>query len=115
MNPVPIMKLVELTKGAHTSQATFEAAKGLAGALDKVTVVSQDRPVRIEREGEIGVGEGEREGGRDVLFLFFFWFTRSFVAPPNDDRNEKRQQQQKNRASSSTACCCRASTRPSSA
>jgi 3-hydroxybutyryl-CoA dehydrogenase len=45
MNPVPIMKLVELTKGAHTSQATFESAKGLAEALGKVTVVSQDRPV----------------------------------------------------------------------
>lgn len=35
MNPVPVMQLVELTKGMHTSQQTFEACKGLAEFLGK--------------------------------------------------------------------------------
>lgn len=45
MNPVPIMKLVELAKGQHTSQQTFEACKGLAEFLGKDVATSQDRPV----------------------------------------------------------------------
>lgn len=45
MNPVPIMALVELTKGLHTSQQTFEACKGLAEYLGKQVATSQDRPV----------------------------------------------------------------------
>eukprot|EP00879_Flechtneria_rotunda_P003173 GHRR01003395.1.p1 GENE.GHRR01003395.1~~GHRR01003395.1.p1 ORF type:complete len:170 (+),score=61.21 GHRR01003395.1:2613-3122(+) len=44
MNPVPIMKLVELAKGQHTSQQTFEACKGLAQFLGKEVATSQDRP-----------------------------------------------------------------------
>lgn len=44
MNPVPIMALVELTKGLHTSQQTFEACKGLAEYLGKQVATSQDRP-----------------------------------------------------------------------
>eukprot|EP00775_Hariotina_reticulata_P014291 gene14291-18_t len=44
MNPVPIMKLVELAKGQHTSQQTFEACKGLAEFLGKDVATSQDRP-----------------------------------------------------------------------
>jgi 3-hydroxyacyl-CoA dehydrogenase len=45
MNPVPIMALVELAKGLHTSQQTFEACKGLAEYLGKQVATSQDRPV----------------------------------------------------------------------
>lgn len=45
MNPVPIMKLVELAKGQHTSQQTFESCKGLAEFLGKEVATSQDRPV----------------------------------------------------------------------
>lgn len=44
MNPVPIMQLVELTKGMHTSQQTFESCKGLAEFLGKQVCLSQDRP-----------------------------------------------------------------------
>jgi hypothetical protein len=47
MNPVPLMKLVELAKGQHTSQQTFEACKGLAEFLGKDVATSQDRPVRV--------------------------------------------------------------------
>jgi hypothetical protein len=46
MNPVPIMALVELAKGLHTSQQTYEACKGLAEFLGKQVATSQDRPVR---------------------------------------------------------------------
>jgi hypothetical protein len=35
MNPVPIMQLVELARGMHTSHQTFEVAKGLAEHLGK--------------------------------------------------------------------------------
>lgn len=45
MNPVPIMKLVELAKGQHTSQQTFESCKGLAEFMGKDVATSQDRPV----------------------------------------------------------------------
>ena len=45
MNPVPVMQLVELCKGMHTSQQTFEACKGLAEFLGKQVCTSQDRPV----------------------------------------------------------------------
>jgi 3-hydroxybutyryl-CoA dehydrogenase len=44
MNPVPIMALVELAKGLHTSQQTYEACKGLAEFLGKQVATSQDRP-----------------------------------------------------------------------
>jgi len=44
MNPVPVMQLVELCKGMHTSQQTFEACKGLAEFLGKQVCTSQDRP-----------------------------------------------------------------------
>lgn len=46
MNPVPLMRLVELTKGQHTSEQTFEACKGLAEFMGKEVATSQDRPVR---------------------------------------------------------------------
>jgi 3-hydroxybutyryl-CoA dehydrogenase len=47
MNPVPLMKLVELAKGQHTSAQTFEACKGLAEFLGKDVATSLDRPVRV--------------------------------------------------------------------
>lgn len=50
MNPVPLMTLVELAKGQHTSQQTFEACKGLAEFLGKDVATSQDRPVRRRSE-----------------------------------------------------------------
>ncbi len=44
MNPVPVMKLVELIRGAQTSDETYEAVKALAQKLGKTTVVSRDFP-----------------------------------------------------------------------
>jgi 3-hydroxybutyryl-CoA dehydrogenase len=44
MNPVPIMKLVELIRGLQTSDATFVAVKSLAEKWGKRTVVSKDFP-----------------------------------------------------------------------
>lgn len=44
MNPVPVMKLVEIIRGIATSQATFEAAKGLVDELGKTMAVSEDFP-----------------------------------------------------------------------
>lgn len=44
MNPVPLIPLVELIKGMHTSQQTFEIARGLSEHLGKQVCVSQDRP-----------------------------------------------------------------------
>jgi len=44
MNPVPVMKLVELVRGLETSEATLETVRGLAQALRKTVIVSQDRP-----------------------------------------------------------------------
>ncbi len=44
MNPVPIMKLVELIRGLPTSQETYETTKAFAEALGKTVVTSQDSP-----------------------------------------------------------------------
>ncbi len=44
MNPVPVMKLVELIRGIATSQEAFEAAKVLVRRLDKTYAVSEDFP-----------------------------------------------------------------------
>lgn len=44
MNPVPLMKLVELVRGQQTSDETLSTVRGLAEALDKTVIVSQDRP-----------------------------------------------------------------------
>jgi len=44
MNPVPVMKLVELIRGAQTSDATYEAVKQLSEKMGKTTVVSRDFP-----------------------------------------------------------------------
>ena len=47
MNPVPVMKLVELVRGIATEDATFEAAKDFVGKLDKTITVSEDFPAFI--------------------------------------------------------------------
>ena len=42
-NPVPTMKLVELIKGAQTSQSTVQSASSFVESLGKTVVKSQDR------------------------------------------------------------------------
>ena len=44
MNPVPVMKLVELVRGMETSSETLSTVRALAEALQKTVIVSQDRP-----------------------------------------------------------------------
>lgn len=44
MNPVPIMKLVEVIRGLATSEETFETTKDLAVRLKKVAVAANDFP-----------------------------------------------------------------------
>ena len=47
MNPVPVMKLVELIRGIATEDTTFEAAKAYVAALDKTITVAEDFPAFI--------------------------------------------------------------------
>jgi 3-hydroxybutyryl-CoA dehydrogenase len=47
MNPVPVMKLVELVRGIATGDATFLASKAFVATLDKTTTVSEDFPAFI--------------------------------------------------------------------
>ena len=47
MNPVPIMKLVELVRGITTDDETFQAAKVFCDRLGKETSVSEDFPAFI--------------------------------------------------------------------
>jgi len=44
MNPVPVMKLVELIRGMATSDETFAQTKALAEAMGKTTTTSKDYP-----------------------------------------------------------------------
>jgi len=44
MNPVPVMKLVEVVRGTLTSDATLESVLGLVARLGKQAIISQDRP-----------------------------------------------------------------------
>lgn len=44
MNPVPVMKLVEVIRGLATSDETFQTVKGLAEKLEKVPVEVNDYP-----------------------------------------------------------------------
>jgi 3-hydroxybutyryl-CoA dehydrogenase len=44
MNPVPVMALVEIIRGAQTSDATYETTRALAEKLGKTTVVARDFP-----------------------------------------------------------------------
>jgi 3-hydroxybutyryl-CoA dehydrogenase len=47
MNPVPVMKLVELVRGIATEDVTFESAKVFVQKLDKTITVSEDFPAFI--------------------------------------------------------------------
>jgi 3-hydroxybutyryl-CoA dehydrogenase len=47
MNPVPVMKLVELVRGIATVDATFETAKAFVNSLDKTVTVAEDFPAFI--------------------------------------------------------------------
>ncbi|MBL4790165.1 MAG: 3-hydroxybutyryl-CoA dehydrogenase [Kordiimonadaceae bacterium] len=47
MNPVPVMKLVELIRGIATSDETFERFSQFADSLKKESIVSEDFPAFI--------------------------------------------------------------------
>jgi len=47
MNPVPVMRLVEVIRGIATSRETFETAKELVTQLDKTIAEAQDFPAFI--------------------------------------------------------------------
>ncbi len=47
MNPVPLMKLVELVRGIATEDTTFETAKAFVTGLDKTVTVAEDFPAFI--------------------------------------------------------------------
>ena len=47
MNPVPVMKLVEIIRGIATDEPTFQAVMGLARKLGKITAVAEDFPAFI--------------------------------------------------------------------
>ena len=44
MNPVPVMKLVEIIRGIATEEATFQTVQALATRLHKVTAAAEDFP-----------------------------------------------------------------------
>ncbi|HEX6815014.1 MAG TPA: 3-hydroxyacyl-CoA dehydrogenase family protein [Gemmatimonadaceae bacterium] len=43
-NPVPVMKLLEIVRGAATSEATVETARGFAALVGKEPIVVRDTP-----------------------------------------------------------------------
>jgi len=47
MNPVPVMKLVELVRGIATNDQTFEQSKEFVTRLDKTITVAEDFPAFI--------------------------------------------------------------------
>ena len=47
MNPVPVMKLVEVIRGIATDEPTFLSVQSLARKLGKITAVSEDFPAFI--------------------------------------------------------------------
>jgi 3-hydroxybutyryl-CoA dehydrogenase len=44
MNPVPVMKLVEVIRGIATSDETYERVRNLSGKMDKIALDCQDSP-----------------------------------------------------------------------
>ena len=44
MNPVPLMKLVEIIRGLETSDETFNVVKEISKKLDKIHIESKDAP-----------------------------------------------------------------------
>lgn len=47
MNPVPVMKLIELIRGIATDHETFETVQAVARSFDKITATAQDFPAFI--------------------------------------------------------------------
>ena len=47
MNPVPVMKLIEIIRGIATDEPTFLAARALATKLDKTITVAEDFPAFV--------------------------------------------------------------------
>jgi 3-hydroxybutyryl-CoA dehydrogenase len=47
MNPVPVMKLVEIIRGIATDEPTFQAVRALADRLHKTAAVAEDFPAFI--------------------------------------------------------------------
>ena len=47
MNPVPLMKLIEIIRGLATSQQTYDMAVGLAGVVGKTIANAEDFPAFI--------------------------------------------------------------------
>jgi len=47
MNPVPVMKLVEIIRGIATDEPTFQSVQALAARLGKTTAVAEDFPAFI--------------------------------------------------------------------
>ncbi|MDH6265080.1 3-hydroxybutyryl-CoA dehydrogenase [Rhizobium sp. SG_E_25_P2] len=47
MNPVPVMKLVELVRGIATDEATFKSARAFVTSLEKEITVAEDFPAFI--------------------------------------------------------------------
>ncbi|SIQ34854.1 3-hydroxybutyryl-CoA dehydrogenase [Rhizobium sp. RU20A] len=47
MNPVPVMKLVELVRGIATEESTFATARAFVSSLDKTITVAEDFPAFI--------------------------------------------------------------------
>lgn len=47
MNPVPVMKLVEMIRGIATEEETFQVCKDFVESLGKTTAVSEDFPAFI--------------------------------------------------------------------
>ncbi|MCS6878050.1 MAG: 3-hydroxybutyryl-CoA dehydrogenase [Geminicoccaceae bacterium] len=47
MNPVPVMKLVELIRGIATEEDTYQAAKAFVEKIGKVSVTAEDFPAFI--------------------------------------------------------------------
>jgi 3-hydroxybutyryl-CoA dehydrogenase len=47
MNPVPVMKLVEIIRGIATDEPTFLAVQALARKLGKIAAVAEDFPAFI--------------------------------------------------------------------
>jgi 3-hydroxybutyryl-CoA dehydrogenase len=47
MNPVPVMKLVELIRGIRTSEETFSAVRGMVDRMGKTAAIAEDYPAFI--------------------------------------------------------------------
>lgn len=44
MNPVPVMKLVEIVRAMQTSEETYDVTRALSERMGKTTITAQDRP-----------------------------------------------------------------------